>query len=59
MRDGCVGLGRDADKDQPAEPLLIWLLTNSVMIDEFWQPRAFQMDVDANNERNIETLIPS
>ncbi|WOI54846.1 aconitate hydratase AcnA [Palleronia sp. LCG004] len=53
MRDGIVGLGGDAQKINPLNPVDL-VIDHSVMIDEFGNPRAFQMNVDREYERNIE-----
>ncbi|KEO60645.1 aconitate hydratase AcnA [Thioclava indica] len=53
MRDGIKGLGGDAQKINPLVPVDL-VIDHSVMIDEFGTPRAFQMNVDREYERNIE-----
>ena len=53
MRDGIVALGGDAEKINPLNPVDL-VIDHSVMIDEFGNPRAFQMNVDREYERNIE-----
>ncbi|MBL3562754.1 aconitate hydratase AcnA [Rhodovulum sulfidophilum] len=53
MRDGILGLGGDAQKINPLNPVDL-VIDHSVMIDEFGNPRAFQMNVDREYERNIE-----
>tara|TARA_R110002110_G_scaffold56692_3_gene160792 strand:+ start:2175 stop:4949 length:2775 start_codon:yes stop_codon:yes gene_type:complete len=53
MRDGLVALGGDADKINPLNPVDL-VIDHSVMIDEFGNPRAFQVNVDREYERNIE-----
>ncbi len=53
MRDGLVALGGNADKINPLNPVDL-VIDHSVMIDEFGNPRAFQMNVDREYERNIE-----
>lgn len=53
MRDGIVGLGGDAEKINPLNPVDL-VIDHSVMIDEFGTPRAFQMNVDREYERNME-----
>ncbi len=53
MRDGIVALGSDAEKINPLNPVDL-VIDHSVMIDEFGNPRAFQMNVDREYERNIE-----
>ncbi len=53
MRDGIIGLGGDAQKINPLNPVDL-VIDHSVMIDEFGNPRAFQMNVDLEYERNME-----
>ncbi|WP_406720939.1 aconitate hydratase AcnA [Thioclava litoralis] len=53
MRDGIKGLGGDAQKINPLVPVDL-VIDHSVMIDEFGNPRAFQMNVDREYERNME-----
>ncbi|MBO6774496.1 MAG: aconitate hydratase AcnA [Marinibacterium sp.] len=53
MRDGIVALGGDPEKINPLNPVDL-VIDHSVMIDEFGNPRAFQMNVDREYERNIE-----
>ncbi|MEM1079809.1 MAG: aconitate hydratase AcnA [Pseudomonadota bacterium] len=53
MRDGIVGLGGNAEKINPLNPVDL-VIDHSVMIDEFGNPRAFQMNVDREYERNLE-----
>ncbi|MGJ8584838.1 MAG: aconitate hydratase AcnA [Marinosulfonomonas sp.] len=53
MRDGIVALGGDAEKINPLSPVDL-VIDHSVMIDEFGNPRAFQMNVDREYERNME-----
>ncbi|MFA5538617.1 MAG: aconitate hydratase AcnA, partial [Gemmobacter sp.] len=53
MRDGIKGLGGDAQKINPLNPVDL-VIDHSVMIDEFGNPRAFQLNVDREYERNIE-----
>ncbi|WP_460273303.1 aconitate hydratase AcnA [Celeribacter sp. ULVN23_4] len=53
MRDGILGLGGDAEKINPLVPVDL-VIDHSVMIDEFGNPRAFQMNVDREYERNME-----
>jgi aconitate hydratase len=53
MRDGIKSLGGDAQKINPLNPVDL-VIDHSVMIDEFGNPRAFQMNVDREYERNIE-----
>ncbi len=56
MRDGLKGLGGDAQKINPLNPVDL-VIDHSVMIDEFGNPRAFQMNVDREYERNIERYV--
>ncbi|MHA6262228.1 aconitate hydratase AcnA [Arenibacterium sp. CAU 1754] len=53
MRDGIKALGGDPEKINPLNPVDL-VIDHSVMIDEFGNPRAFQMNVDREYERNIE-----
>jgi aconitate hydratase len=53
MRDGIVALGGDAQKINPLNPVDL-VIDHSVMIDEFGNPRAFQLNVEREYERNIE-----
>ncbi len=53
MRDGIIGLGGDPEKINPLNPVDL-VIDHSVMIDEFGNPRAFQMNVEREYERNIE-----
>lgn len=53
MRDGIVGLKGSASKINPQVPVDL-VIDHSVMIDEFGNPRAFQMNVDREYERNME-----
>ncbi|MWB77294.1 aconitate hydratase AcnA [Pseudooceanicola sp. 216_PA32_1] len=53
MRDGIKGLGGDVQKINPLNPVDL-VIDHSVMIDEFGNPRAFQMNVDREYERNGE-----
>ncbi|MGB7243126.1 MAG: aconitate hydratase AcnA [Sulfitobacter sp.] len=53
MRDAIIDLGGDADKINPLNPVDL-VIDHSVMIDEFGNPRAFQMNVDREYERNME-----
>ena len=53
MRDGIKGLGGDVQKINPLAPVDL-VIDHSVMIDEFGNPRAFQMNVDREYERNLE-----
>ncbi len=56
MRDGIIGLGGDARKINPLVPVDL-VIDHSVMIDEFGNPRAFQMNVDLEYERNMERYV--
>ncbi len=53
MRDGIKALGGDVQKINPLNPVDL-VIDHSVMIDEFGNPRAFQMNVDREYERNME-----
>ncbi|MDP2087214.1 MAG: aconitate hydratase AcnA, partial [Gemmobacter sp.] len=53
MRDGIKGLGGDAKQINPLVPVDL-VIDHSVMIDEFGTPRAFQLNVDREYERNME-----
>ncbi len=53
MRDGIIGLGGDAEKINPLTPVDL-VIDHSVMIDEFGTPRAFNINVEREYERNIE-----
>ncbi|WP_170410308.1 aconitate hydratase AcnA [Ruegeria arenilitoris] len=53
MRDGIKSLGGDAQKINPLNPVDL-VIDHSVMIDAFGNPRAFQMNVDREYERNME-----
>ena len=53
MRDGIVALGGNAEKINPLNPVDL-VIDHSVMIDEFGNPRAFQLNVDREYERNME-----
>ncbi len=53
MRDGILGLGGDAEKINPLNPVDL-VIDHSVMVDEFGNPRAFQLNVDREYQRNIE-----
>ncbi len=53
MRDGIIGLGGNAQQINPLAPVDL-VIDHSVMIDEFGTPRAFQVNVDREYERNIE-----
>jgi aconitate hydratase len=53
MRDGIKALGGDAQQINPLNPVDL-VIDHSVMIDEFGNLRAFQMNVDREYERNME-----
>ena len=53
MRDGIAALGGDPQKINPLNAVDL-VIDHSVMIDEFGNPRAFQVNVDREYERNIE-----
>ena len=53
MRDGIKALGGDPQKINPLNPVDL-VIDHSVMIDEFGNTRAFQMNVDREYERNME-----
>ncbi len=53
MRDAMVSLGGDPELINPLNPVDL-VIDHSVMIDEFGNPRAFQMNVDREYERNGE-----
>ncbi|WP_421703577.1 aconitate hydratase AcnA [Aliiroseovarius sp.] len=53
MRDGIKALGGNAQKINPLNPVDL-VIDHSVMIDHFGNPRAFQMNVDREYERNLE-----
>ncbi len=53
MRDAIVALGGDAKQINPLSPVDL-VIDHSVMIDEFGNPRAFQLNVDREYERNME-----
>jgi aconitate hydratase len=53
MRDGIKALGGDAQQINPLNPVDL-VIDHSVMIDEFGNPRAFQINVDREYERNME-----
>ena len=56
MRDGIKGLGGDAQKINPLNPVDL-VIDHSVMIDEYGTPRAFQANVDREYERNMERYV--
>ncbi|MEM9012799.1 MAG: aconitate hydratase AcnA [Pseudomonadota bacterium] len=53
MRDAMVSLGGDPERINPLNPVDL-VIDHSVMVDEFGNPRAFQMNVDREYERNGE-----
>ncbi|MCC7320480.1 MAG: aconitate hydratase AcnA [Rubellimicrobium sp.] len=53
MRDGILGLGGNAQKINPLSPVDL-VIDHSVMVDEFGTPRAFELNVEREYERNIE-----
>jgi aconitate hydratase len=53
MRDAMVALGGDPERINPLNPVDL-VIDHSVMIDEFGTPRAFQMNVDREYQRNGE-----
>jgi len=53
MRDGIVALGGKAEQINPLSPVDL-VIDHSVMIDNFGTPRAFQLNVDREYERNME-----
>ncbi|MEO1722376.1 MAG: aconitate hydratase AcnA [Pseudomonadota bacterium] len=53
MRDAIIELGGDAEKINPLNPVDL-VIDHSVMVDEFGTPRAFQLNVEREYERNGE-----
>ncbi|MFK7942360.1 MAG: aconitate hydratase AcnA, partial [Paracoccaceae bacterium] len=53
MRDAIIALGGDPEKINPLNPVDL-VIDHSVMIDEFGHPRAFQLNVEREYERNGE-----
>lgn len=53
MRDGITELGGDPRRINPLKPVDL-VIDHSVMVDEFGTPRAFQLNVEREYERNIE-----
>ncbi|MEM6677967.1 MAG: aconitate hydratase AcnA [Pseudomonadota bacterium] len=53
MRDAMKTLGGDPEKINPLNPVDL-VIDHSVMVDEFGNPRAFQLNVDREYERNGE-----
>ncbi|MBS0562936.1 MAG: aconitate hydratase AcnA [Proteobacteria bacterium] len=56
MRDGILGLKGSAARINPLVPVDL-VIDHSVMIDEFGNPRAFQMNVDLEYQRNMERYV--
>ncbi len=56
MRDGIKALGGNPQKINPLNPVDL-VIDHSVMVDEFGTPRAFQMNVDLEYERNMERYV--
>ena len=56
MRDAIIALGGDPEKINPLNPVDL-VIDHSVQIDEFGNPRAFQMNVDREYERNMERYV--
>ncbi len=53
MRDAMVHLGGDPQKINPLNPVDL-VIDHSVMVDEFGNPRAFQVNVEREYQRNGE-----
>ncbi len=53
MRDAMVALGGNPEKINPLNPVDL-VIDHSVMVDEFGNPRAFQLNVEREYERNGE-----
>ncbi|MEL6575891.1 MAG: aconitate hydratase AcnA [Pseudomonadota bacterium] len=53
MRDAIISLGGDAEKINPLNPVDL-VIDHSVMVDEFGNPRAFQLNVEREYQRNGE-----
>ncbi len=53
MRDGILALGGEAEQINPLNPVDL-VIDHSVMIDNFGTPRAFQLNVEREYERNME-----
>ncbi|MCY4542630.1 MAG: aconitate hydratase AcnA [Rhodobacteraceae bacterium] len=53
MRDGIATIGGDPKRINPQIPVDL-VIDHSVMIDEFGNPRAFQLNVDFEYIRNVE-----
>ena len=56
MRDGIIELGGNAQAINPLAPVDL-VIDHSVMVDEFGTPRAFQVNVDREYERNMERYV--
>jgi aconitate hydratase len=56
MRDAMVALGGDPQKINPLNPVDL-VIDHSVMVDEFGNPRAFQMNVEREYQRNGERYV--
>ena len=52
VRDVLVSLGGDAEQINPLSPVYL-VIDHSVMIYEFGNSRAFQMNVDREYKRNM------
>ena len=53
MRDAIIALGGDPEKINPLNPVDL-VIDHSVMVDEFGNPRAFQLNVEREYQRNGE-----
>ncbi|GMG80903.1 aconitate hydratase AcnA [Paralimibaculum aggregatum] len=53
MRDAIIALGGDPEKINPLNPVDL-VIDHSVMVDEFGNPRAFQLNVEREYQRNQE-----
>ncbi|MGF1447463.1 MAG: aconitate hydratase AcnA [Pikeienuella sp.] len=53
MRDAIIKLGGDPEKINPLNPVDL-VIDHSVMVDEFGNPRAFQLNVEREYQRNGE-----
>ena len=53
MRDGIQTLGGDPERINPRSPVDL-VIDHSVMVDAFGNPRAFQLNVDREYQRNLE-----
>ncbi|HEV2083089.1 MAG TPA: aconitate hydratase AcnA [Brevundimonas sp.] len=53
MRDAMTGLGADASKINPLNPVDL-VIDHSVMVDHFGDSKAFERNVEREYERNIE-----